>query len=109
MSENFHDFKKLIDEDLKVVVLILGENESSKPIYAYVRMKVSEYFSFMSGIDNKNGIEVSDFGEILSYGEGEPSKDVKREMHEKYGASDDFQQNLISNISKLNQDLSENF
>ncbi|MDX1950438.1 MAG: hypothetical protein SFT90_08110 [Rickettsiales bacterium] len=109
MSENFQDFKKLVDDDLKIVFLITGEDENSSPIFAYVRMKASDYFSFMNNIDNPNGLELSNFGEIVSYGNGEPSKEVKREMFEKYGTSDDFQQNLIDNMLKLNKDLTENF
>jgi hypothetical protein len=100
MEKDF-DFSKLYltpeNELGTIITLIKGEGENGNKQWAYLNISPFMFAEYANAIKQEN-VDVSEYGEILASGEGEqPSEEIKKEMLEKYGASEDFE-NLLAKI-----------
>jgi superoxide dismutase len=79
-----------------ILVLVKGRDASGNPQYAYAAIAFEKYDAFLDA-QASGTYDLSAFGTILHYGEGqEPPLKVQKEMEEKYGALHDFEQQLMA-------------
>ncbi len=97
MSEEFKLGFDLADPDKmgSIITLIKGESQDGKKRWAYLSIKLEMYLAYTQALEREN-VDITKFGEILSSGEGEePSDEIKKEMKEKHGTDEDFENILV--------------
>ena len=57
-----------------------GENQQGASIYCYVALSMRSFFYLACAIRDGKGFSVTDFGEVLAAGLGEPPDDLREEM-----------------------------
>lgn len=76
--------EQIIAEKTVCVLLVRGQNQGSKSIYAYVAVRADKLEEFMAA--QRNGLFYpEEYGIVLASGEGEPTEDVKARMTKEYG------------------------
>jgi len=88
------------DKSSAILMLIKGKRKGGGPFYAYLAVPPSKILAFKAA-EAKGNYMLDDYGEILAYGdEAEPPADVVKEMQEKYGADEDFEQKVLEAVKK---------
>lgn len=81
---------KKADETVGILVLTAGKLMDDSDFYAYLSVPPSKYMAYIQA-EQRGGYMLSDYGEILAFGEGsEPPDEVKKEIEEKHGANHNF-------------------
>lgn len=73
---------------------ITGEDMEGRPQWAYALIHADKYLEFKAA-EEKGNYKLSDYGEVLHFGPGaEPPEEVRKEMAEKYGCNEQFEDEL---------------
>lgn len=80
--------EQIIAEKTVCILLVRGEGNDGKKIYAYVAVRADKLEPFMEA-QKQGTFYPEDFGIIIESGEGEPSAAVKKKMTEEYGFNHD--------------------
>lgn len=80
--------EQIIAEKTVCVLLVRGENNEGKKIYAYVAIRADRLQEFMDA-QKKGAFYPEEYGIIVEAGEGEPSQEVKEKMTKEYGFNHD--------------------
>lgn len=92
-------------ETLCVVVLVQGVLEHGQPHYVYARIPKDRYLAFKHA-EAAGNYDIRAYGEVLAHGEGlEPPESVRTQIHEQYGTHHLFEEELLSSLSALEQDI----
>ncbi len=89
------------DEAPTVIMLVTGEDADGNPQWAYAKILAQNFLPFKIAEEEGN-YNLSDFGEILKFGAGkEPPEDVRREMQEKHGCDENFEDSFAQIMEKV--------
>lgn len=87
--------EKLLAEQMAFTTYITSQDEHGTPQYFLVKIRGDKMSEFKDSL-NKGNTDPEEFGELLSWGYGEPSASQKQDMVEKYGCNFDEPINLIN-------------
>ena len=100
MTEAQQNAMEAMDYEMGIVELVSGYI-GKEPHYAYALIPPSKYLAFKEA-EKAGNYDLADYGEILAHGPGlVPPDDVKKEMAEKYGASDSFEEDVAEAMKSL--------
>ncbi len=109
ISEFFSNrIEETIDDNVSMINLVKGVLEDGRNYYAYIKIKPSKYLEFQIA-SQKGDCDISEYGEIILHGEGEPTDAIKKEMKEKYGCEEDFEENAKKFFENYKQTLQTHF
>lgn len=99
MLDTAQEMLEASGEELSVIVLISGHLEDNTPHYAYAKIDSKKYISFKTA-ELEGNYNLMDYAEeILASGPGlSPSKEVQKEMEEKYGSCS-FESEILKRFS----------
>lgn len=78
-----NNFATKIDSE-KALVYDLRLNLKGEDCYFIIKVKPELNSNFLSVVEKDNGYKLSDYGQILYHGLGEPSDELKDHLREKY-------------------------
>ncbi len=76
--------EKQLAEKISMVIYVTSKDSYNTPQYFYLLVRGDKMISFREAL-KKGNFDPKEYAEILTWGYGEPSYDVKNEMEEKYG------------------------
>jgi len=83
-----------------LMVLCRGNMSNGTPFWAYMCIKPSRAKMFYDA-RRQGRLNLEDYGTILEWGEGvEPPDAVKKQMRDKFGMRDDFEDLLLALVEK---------
>ncbi len=93
----FADFDKLLHS----IVFVRGVSPDKKPIWAFAAIQSNLYAKFKIA-EAKGTYDLSQFGSIIEHGQGiQPPEEVLQHMRSAYGASMDFEENLLDELHRF--------
>jgi V8-like Glu-specific endopeptidase len=66
------------------IVRIHGRNAKNKPVYAFLKISRNRLDTLMQAVETNEDLDITECGELLAMGEGEPGEDVQALMQEYY-------------------------
>ena len=81
-------FKDEMRQRIVTILLVRGENIDGTPIYAYVAVRADRLEEFIEA-QGSGTFDPEEFGVIIEFGEGEPSPEIRKKMHDEYGFNED--------------------
>lgn len=67
------------------LVYDLRATKNEKTRFFIVRIDPARHDAYLRAFNENNNLNLKDYGKVLHMGKGEPSDDLKAELHEKYG------------------------
>lgn len=90
------ELREAVDSAVEIIVLVRGTLADGRAFWAYASMPPSRYPAYKAMETAGQSYRLEDWGTILRHGLGEePPLDVKVEMHDAYGADDQFETNML--------------
>jgi hypothetical protein len=93
--------QELADADQTSAILCFtnGELASGEAYYAYIAVTPSKYRAFKSITASRQTMVLNDYGTVIAAGYTlEAPPETIREMHEKYGFTNDYEEKLLQRI-----------
>lgn len=91
----------IINKQSDILVLSSGYLEDDSPYYAYILMPPLKFLEYHN-VKEKGGFNLEDFGKVVKWGnELGPSEEVKKDMRDKYNASENFEEDLAIAIKTI--------
>lgn len=101
------DFKEA-DSKVGIVEICSLTTEDGKDFYAYISIKPSKYEEYRRVNENRETVDLNEYGRILykDWGKG-PSADVRRMMEEKYNVNHNFEAEFTQELQKIEKERKE--
>lgn len=90
--------EEFTEEELatETIILLEGQNIFNDSIFIYLKIDMRSLFNLQVEQKTKGNVQAGEYGEILFFGIGRPSRKVRKEFSEKY--------NLVENTDSLGID-----
>ncbi|HEV3263389.1 MAG TPA: DUF2610 domain-containing protein [Gemmataceae bacterium] len=96
---------QVADADSFILGFVHGTMEDGRPYWAYVAIKPSKYREFYDATSERRPMVIGDYGKVVRAGfDKEVPADAKKEMEEKYGFDENYEENLKKE-AKQDQEL----
>lgn len=93
------------EEQIGSIILAKGSDDEGNPQWAYLFLPQPKMLDFYS-LEESNNIDISKYGKILASGKGlTPPEEVRKEMKEKYGADESFEEEFLKEFEKVTKNI----